>query len=180
MSRIGKKPIEIPKDVKIDIKEREFRAKGQKGELSFLIPNEITVTVADNNLFVNRMTDSKTVKALHGLTRSLLSNIITGVSNGYERVLSISGVGYRAQVKEGKLIFSLGYSHPVEFPLPAGISAKVDEKQTTITLGGIDKHLLGQVASDIKRLRFPDAYKGKGIRYSGERLKLKAGKTGKK
>jgi large subunit ribosomal protein L6 len=180
MSRIGKQPIELPPNVNVDISNDIVKVKGPKGELSYTLPEGIRVTKADSKIIVERDSDSKVVKALHGLARSLLSNMISGVSSGYEKVLEISGIGYRAQVKGNKIIFTLGYSHPIEYELPAGVSAKVDEKQTTITISGIDKQLLGQVAANIKSLRMPDAYKGKGVRYAGERIKLKAGKTGKK
>lgn len=180
MSRIGKKPIEIPNGVSVVQRQDVVTVKGPKGELSYALPEGIGISVTDGMILVERTSDSKFSRALHGLARSLISNIVLGVSRGYERVLEISGVGYRAQVKGSKLLFTLGYSHPVEFELPSGVSAKVDDKQTTITLSGIDKQLLGQVAANIKELRAPDAYKGKGVRYAGQRLKLKAGKTGKK
>jgi large subunit ribosomal protein L6 len=136
--------------------------------------------VKENKVVVERADDIKKTRALHGLTRSLISNMIEGVSKGYQQILDITGVGYRAQVQGKKVVFSLGYSHPVEFILPEGISAAVDPKQTQITLSGIDKQKLGQIAADMRFLRRPDVYKGKGVRYSGERLKLKVGKTGKK
>lgn len=181
MSRIGKKPIEIPQGVNVEVKQQTVVVKGPKGELSYPFPGTMKVAVADGKIAVIRGSEAKSERALHGLTRSLISNMVTGVSVGYKRVLEITGVGYRSQSKGGnKLGFTLGYSHPVEFDLPAGVTATVDEKQTTITLSGIDKQVLGQAASNIKDLRYPDAYKGKGIRYQGERIKLKAGKTGKK
>ncbi len=180
MSRIGKQPIAIPQGVNVEIKKDVVRVKGPKGENSYSIPQRIKVSMADNNILVERLSDMKEDKALHGLARSLMSNMVNGVFKGYERVLEIIGIGYRAQVKGNRILFTLGYSHPVEFELPAGVAAKADEKQTTITLSGIDKQLLGQVAANIKELRPPDAYKGKGVRYAGERIKLKAGKTGKK
>lgn len=180
MSRIGKQPIELPPNVNVDISNGNVKVKGPKGELSYTLPEGITARKTDSQIIVERASDSKVVKALHGLVRSLISNMVNGVSSGYEKVLEITGIGYRAQVKGNKIIFTLGYSHPIEYELPAGVSAKVDEKQTTITLSGIDKQLLGQVAANIKALRMPDVYKGKGVRYAGERIKLKAGKTGKK
>ncbi|MEW6118206.1 MAG: 50S ribosomal protein L6 [Nitrospirota bacterium] len=180
MSRIGKKPIEIPQGINVEIQQDVIKVKGPKGELSYTFPEGLKITSADGRIVIERSQDSKTDRALHGLARSLISNMVNGVSQGYTRVLEITGIGYRAQVKGSKIAFTLGYSHPVEFQLPAGITAKVDEKQTTITLSGIDKQLLGQVAANIKELRAPDAYKGKGIRFAGERIKLKAGKTGKK
>ncbi|MDA8168602.1 MAG: 50S ribosomal protein L6 [Nitrospiraceae bacterium] len=180
MSRIGKKPIDVPKGVNIKISGRSVSVKGPKGELSWELPGRMEIKEADGRLVIERPDDSRQNKALHGLSRSLVSNMVTGVSQGYTKAMEIVGVGYRAQVQGGKIVFSLGYSHPVEYALPAGISAEVDKKQTALTLTGIDKQKLGQVAADIKALRSPDAYKGKGIRYAGERIKLKAGKTGKK
>ena len=180
MSRIGKKPIDVPKGVNIKRSGRSVSVKGPKGELSWELPGRMEIKEADGRLVIERPDDSRQNKALHGLSRSLVSNMVTGVSQGYTKAMEIVGVGYRAQVQGGKIVFSLGYSHPVEYALPAGISAEVDKKQTALTLTGIDKQKLGQVAADIKALRSPDAYKGKGIRYAGERIKLKAGKTGKK
>ncbi|MEK7197658.1 MAG: 50S ribosomal protein L6, partial [Nitrospirota bacterium] len=127
-----------------------------------------------------RSSEEKNVRALHGLTRSLIANMVSGVSTGYQRVLEISGTGYRAQVQGNKLVLALGYSHPVEFELPAGVKAAVDQKQVQITLTGIDKQQIGQISANLKALRPPDAYKGKGVRYAGQRLKLKVGKAGKK
>ncbi len=180
MSRIGKKPIEIPQGVNAEIKEGAIKINGPKGDFTYIFPDGIIASVADNRILVNRGSDSNVNKALHGLARSLMSNMVDGVSKGYERVLEMSGVGYRAQIKGNKIVFTLGYSHPVEFEIPSGVKAAIDDKQTTITLSGIDKQLLGQVSANIKKLRPPDAYKGKGIRYAKERLKLKPGKTGKK
>ncbi|MEW6419635.1 MAG: 50S ribosomal protein L6 [Nitrospirota bacterium] len=180
MSRIGKKPIEIPKGVSIEIKARIIKVNGPKGELSWNYPDRIKVSVNGGNISVEKSVDSKIERALHGLTRSIISNMVVGVSQGYQKVLEIVGVGYRAQLMGNKLIFTLGYSHPIEFQLPEGIKASIDPKQTQITLLGIDKQQLGQVAGSLRSLRFPDAYKGKGIRYIGEKLKLKVGKAGKK
>lgn len=180
MSRIGKKPIEIPKGVDIKIEGSAVRVKGPLGELNWSVPAGISVKSGDGKLLVERAGESKQIRALHGLSRSLLNNMVTGVASGYQKVLEISGTGYRAQVQGNKLVFSLGYSHPVEFVLPEGIKAAVDQKQTTLTLTGADKQKLGQVAADIRALRPPDAYKGKGIRYAGQRIKLKVGKAGKK
>jgi len=180
MSRIGKKPVGIPEKVSVDIKDGIIHVKGPKGELSWNWPDKVKVSVNDGVVSVERSGDTKLEKALHGLARSIISNMVAGVSQGYQKVLDIVGVGYRAQVSGGKIVLSLGYSHPVEFLLPDGIKASVDQKQTQITLTGIDKQQIGQVAASLKSLRLPDAYKGKGIRYSGERLKLKVGKAGKK
>jgi large subunit ribosomal protein L6 len=180
MSRIGKKPIKVPEKVNVKIKEDTITIKGPKGELNWNVPPSIQVTVTDGSIIVARANDSKIEKSLHGLARSIISNMVTGVSVGFQRVLEIIGVGYRAQVAGNKLMLTLGYSHPIEYPLPEGISAAVDQKQVNITLTGVDKQKLGQVAASLKALRPPDAYKGKGVRYSGERLKLKAGKAAKK
>jgi large subunit ribosomal protein L6 len=180
VSRRGKKPIEIPKGVDLSIDNKTVKVRGPKGELNWVYPDRINVSVNNGIVVVERIGDSRLDRSLHGLTRSIISNMVTGVSQGYQKVLEIVGIGYKAQVMGSKLVLSLGYSHPIEFQLPEGIKASVDAKQTVITLTGIDKHQLGQVAENLKGLRLPDSYKGKGIRYSGERFKLKAGKAGKK
>lgn len=180
MSRIGKQPINIPQGVNVEVKQDLIKVKGPKGELQYNFPDGIKISVAADSIVIGRDDDSQARRALHGLARSLVANMVSGVSQGYTRVLEITGIGYRAQVKGSKLSFTLGYSHPIEFELPAGIKAAVDEKQTTITLNGTDKQLLGQMAANVRGLRSPDSYKGKGVRFSGERIKLKAGKTGKK
>jgi len=180
MSRIGKKPVDLPDGVDAGIEGNTITIKGPKGELRWNFPMPISVSLTDRRIVVSRAGDSRLERSLHGLSRSLIANMVAGVSQGFQRVLEISGIGYRAQVQGSKLLLSLGYSHPVEYQLPDGISAAVDQKQTTITLTGIDKQQLGQVAADIRALRPPDAYKGKGIRYAGEKLRLKVGKAGKK
>lgn len=180
MSRIGKKPVEIPSGVEVKVVDGNIFVKGPKGSLNWRYPEGISISVEGGKVVVSRSGDSKNEKALHGLSRSLIANMVTGVSQGYQRILEIHGIGYRAQVQGNKLLLTLGYSHPVEYQLPEGVSATVDQKQTTITLSGVDKHLLGQVAANLRALRSPDPYKGKGIRYAGERLKLKVGKAGKK
>ena len=180
MSRIGKKPIEIPDKVTVEITDGIIKIKGSKGELSWNYPDKIKVSVNGGQISVERSGDSKVERALHGLARSIINNMVVGVTHGYRKVLEIVGVGYRAQVTGSKIVLSLGYSHPVEFELPEGVNASVDQKQVQITLVGVDKQQLGQVAASLKDLRLPDAYKGKGIRYSGEKIKLKAGKAGKK
>jgi large subunit ribosomal protein L6 len=180
VSRIGKKPIVIPENVSVNIDGGVVRIKGAKGELNWNYPDKMKVSATDGILTVERAGDTKFERALHGLTRSIISNMFTGVSQGYQKVLDIVGVGYKAQVSGDNILFSLGYSHPIEFQLPEGIKASVDQKQVQITLTGIDKQLIGQVAASLHALRFPDAYKGKGIRYAGVRLKLKVGKAGKK
>lgn len=180
MSRIGKKPIEIPDKVTVEITDGIIKIKGSKGELSWNYPDKIKVSVNGGQISVERSGDSKVERALHGLARSIINNMVVGVTQGYRKVLEIVGIGYRAQVTGSKIVLSLGYSHPVEFELPEGVNASVDQKQVQITLVGVDKQQLGQVAASLKDLRLPDAYKGKGIRSSGEKIKLKAGKAGKK
>lgn len=180
MSRVGKKPIKLPDNVTVDINAGIIKVKGPKGELSWNYPHRVRVLVSDGQVSVERMGDLKTDRALHGLARSIISNMVVGVSEGYTKVLEIKGVGYRAQVTGNRIVLFLGYSHPIEFTLPEGIQATMDQKMVQITLVGIDKQQIGQVAASLKDLRLPDAYKGKGIRYSGERLKLKVGKAGKK
>lgn len=180
MSRIGKKPIQIPEKVQVDINNKIIHVKGPKGELNWRCPDKISVSVSDGFVIIQRSGDSKAEQELHGLTRSMISNMINGVSQGYQKVLDIVGVGYKAQVSSDKIILSLGYSHVAEFQLPEGIKASLDPKQTQITLTGTDKQQIGQVAASLRALRPPDAYKGKGIRYNGERIKLKVGKARKK
>jgi len=180
VSRIGKKPIEIPENVTVKIDAGIITIKGPKGELDWKYPSSIKVTINGGTILVERSSDSRVDRALHGLARSLISNMVKGVFQGYQIVLEIVGVGYRAQVSGNKLVMSLGYSNPVEYSLPDGITVSLDQKQTQITLTGIDKQQIGHVAACIKALRPPDVYKGKGVRLKGERLKLKVGKAGKK
>ncbi len=180
MSRIGKKPIDLPNGVSVSLSGRSIAVKGPRGSLSWEVPQRISVKQADGKIVLEREDEAREARALHGLSRSLVNNMVAGVSQGYTKNLEIVGVGYRAQVQGRKLVLALGYSHPVEYNLPEGINAEVDKKQVLITLSGIDKQKIGQVAAELKALRPPDAYKGKGIRYQGERIKLKAGKTGKK
>ena len=180
MSRIGKKPINLPKGVDVKIAGNVVTVKGSKGELKWNLTSDVKVSVQNENLVVDRLSDTKQLRSLHGLTRNIILNMIKGVSDGYQKVLEISGVGYKAQVKGKKIVFALGYSHPIEFLLPEGVIAETDSRQTQLTLKGIDKQLIGQVAANIRALRPPDAYKKKGIQYAGEHIKLKAGKAGKK
>jgi len=180
MSRIGKNPVLLPEGVDVRVEGGSVSVKGPKGLLSSDIPQGIRVSVQDKKVLVERLSDVKAVRALHGTTRSIIANMVKGVSEGYQRVLEIVGIGYRAQVQGNKILFTLGYSKPVEFILPEGITAEVDKKQTQLTLRGIDKQLIGQVAADIRSLRPPDPYKGKGIRYANEQIRLKPGKAGKK
>jgi large subunit ribosomal protein L6 len=175
MSRIGKKPIPIPDGVKIQIEETAVRAEGPKGKLAQPIPPGMKAAVDGKQLLITRGDDSRTARAIHGLTRSLVANMVTGVKDGFERKLEIVGIGYRAQMQGKSIQFALGYSHPVIFPLPDGITAEI-EKQVALTLRGADKALLGQTAAKLRALRKPDPYKGKGIRYAGEVVRRKVGK----
>ena len=179
MSRIGKEPIAVPEGVDVKLQGNLVTVKGTKGVLTWNFRNEMKVSLKDKVITVERASESKLDRSLHGTTRSIIANMITGAHVGYKRDLEISGVGYRAQVQGQKITFTLGYSHAVEFALPDGITAEIDKKQTGLTLYGIDKHLIGQVAANIRMLRKPNAYKGKGIKYAEERLKLKVGKSGK-
>jgi len=175
MSRIGRQPVPIPQGVKVQVNEGTVRAEGPKGKLSQPIPVPLTARIDGNALIIARPGDERHVRALHGLTRALMANMVSGVKDGFERKLEIVGIGYRAQL-QGKVIhLALGYSHPVIFPLPEGITAEID-KQVSITLRGADKALLGQTAAKLRALRKPDPYKGKGIRYADEYVRRKVGK----
>lgn len=179
MSRVGKNPIQLPDGVDVKIQKELIVVKGPKGELKWNFPADMKVSLKDKSLVVERPSDVKQIRSLHGTTRSIIANMVTGISRGYEKILEISGVGYRAQVQGNRIVFTLCYSHPVEFNLPEGITAEVDKKQTQLTLRGIDKQLIGQVAANIRSLRPPNVYKGKGIKYADERIKHKVGKAGK-
>jgi large subunit ribosomal protein L6 len=179
MSRVGKNPINVPDGVDVKIQGNLVTVKGPKGELKWNCHADMKVSLQDKNIIVERPSNSKQSRSLHGTTRSIIANMVTGISAGYKRLLEINGVGYRAQVQGQKITFTLGYSHPIDFNLPEGITAQVDKKQTQLTLEGIDKHLIGQVAANIRSLRSPNMYKGKGIKYAEEILKLKVGKAGK-
>ncbi len=179
MSRIGKKPIVVPAGVQVDIQGTAVKVKGPKGELAREFSAPITIALADGHVNVSRPSDEPAVRALHGTTRAVLQNMVTGVSTGFTKALQIEGVGYRAEMKGKQLVMALGYSHPVPVDPPAGISFVVDEKTKTITVNGIDKEVVGQVAADIRAWRPPEPYKGKGLRYVGERVRRKAGKAGK-
>ncbi len=179
MSRIGKKPIPLPAGVKYTVEGNTVLVEGPKGKVSALIADGISLKTADGHLQVERASDDKA--ALHGLTRALVNNAVEGVTKGWTRELDIVGIGYRAEMKgKGTVVFTLGYSHPIEFPLPSGIEVAIDPKQTHLTITGVDRQKVGQVAADMRTLRKPDPYKNKGVRYSNERLKKKAGKTGAK
>ena len=179
MSRIGKLPIAIPAGVKVIYSFPEIRVEGPKGKLSRNVTDAVSVEVADSQIVVSRADDSNKSRAAHGLTRTLINNMVTGVSKGFETALEINGVGYRAEVKGNVLNLALGYSHPVNFELPAGISVEV-EKMTKLKVLGIDKELVGQTAAKIRAFRGPEPYKGKGVKYADETILRKAGKTGKK
>ncbi|MGZ5359729.1 MAG: 50S ribosomal protein L6 [Solirubrobacterales bacterium] len=175
MSRIGRQPVSIPDGVSVDVKRDAVTVKGPKGELSQHVSREMKVSVDDGTLTVERPTDRGEHRALHGLTRSLIANMVEGVTDGFERRLEIQGVGYRAQLKGKALELALGYSHPVSIEPPEGIEFEVPQ-QTEIVVRGIDKQLVGQVAADIRKRRPPEPYKGKGIRYEGEYVARKVGK----
>ena len=177
MSRVGKKPIVLPSGVKVSISDTEIEVQGPKGKLNTPVPPGISFSLENGELLCKRSSDARQQRAFHGLARALAGNAVKGVSEGFSRDLDIVGVGYRALVEGQKVVFSLGFSHPVEFPIPEGIKIAV-EKQTRVTVSGIDRQKVGQVAAEIRKLRRPDPYKQKGIRYVGEVLKKKAGKAG--
>ena len=178
MSRIGQLPIPIPQGIVVDIKGGEVVVRGAKGELRRSFHPDISITLKDGNLIISRPDDERLHRSLHGLTRTLLANMVIGVTQGFEKSLEIVGVGYRAQKVGDKLVFQVGFTHPVEISPPPGISFAV-EGTNRVKVSGIDKELVGEVAAKIRRVRPPDSYKGKGIRYSGERIRLKPGKAGK-
>ena len=179
MSRIGKKPITLPKGVKYTVQTNTVVVEGPKGKVSALIPQGITLSEKDGILHVERQNDSQA--AVHGLARALVFNAVEGVTNGWKKELDVVGIGYRVEMKgKNTVVFTLGYSHPIEFPLPEGIAVAIDPKQTHVTVSGIDRQKVGQVAADMRALRKPDPYKNKGGRYSDEKLKKKVGKTGAK
>ena len=184
MSRVGKKVIEIPKDVKVNVTESEVEVQGPKGKLTTPVPPGVTFKLEDGKLTAERQSEDYT--ALHGTARALVANAVAGVSKGFTQEMDVVGVGYKAELKGRAILFSLGYSHSIEFVLPDGVTAKIEKAQrtitqyqTTITLSAIDRHLLGQTAANLHKLRKPDAYKGKGVRYADRPMKLKPGKTGK-
>jgi len=178
MSRIGKKPIPVPNGVQINLRDGLVEVKGPKGQLSQSLPPGVSVALEDGQI-VASVSEAREQRKFHGLGRTLVANAVQGVSEGFKRELDIVGVGYRAEVKGRDVHFALGYSHPVVFPLPQGIDVAI-EKQTHVTVTGIDKQLVGQVAANMRSLRKPDPYKQKGVRYTGEVLKKKAGKAGAK
>jgi large subunit ribosomal protein L6 len=179
MSRIGKKPITLPKGVKYTVQTNVVVVEGPKGKVEALLPKGITLSEKDGIVTVERPDDAHA--AVHGLARALVFNAVEGVTNGWKKELDVVGIGYRVELKgKDMVVFTLGYSHPIEFPLPTGITVEIDPKQTHVTVLGIDRQKVGQVAADMRSLRKPDPYKNKGVRYSDEKLKKKVGKTGAK
>lgn len=177
MSRVGRKPIALPSGVKVNISETQLEVQGPKGKLQTPVPPGISFSMENGELVCQRQSDARQQRAFHGLARALAGNAVKGVTEGFTRELDIVGVGYRAQVEGKKVVFALGFSHPVVYPIPEGIEVKVD-KNNRVTVSGIDRQMVGQVAAEIRKLRKPDPYKQKGIRYVGEVLKKKAGKAG--
>jgi large subunit ribosomal protein L6 len=178
MSRVGKKPVPIPDKTKVSYSNKILNVQGEKGSLSRTIHDAVDLNIEDNLIHVTLNKTDKSTVAIQGLTRSLVSNMVTGVSKGFERILEIHGIGYRAEVSGKNIVFSLGYSHPINFEIPEGITASVD-KNNVVRLSGIDKEQLGHTAASIRRLRPPEPYKGKGVKYAEEHIQRKAGKTGK-
>jgi large subunit ribosomal protein L6 len=178
MSRVGKQPVKIPEKVKVAVAGLLIKVEGPKGKMSFPYNPVVKVEVAGNEVRVTRPDETRLAKGLHGLTRTLVKNALEGVTKGYERTLEISGVGFKAELKGKVINFTLGFSHPVIFALPEGVTAEVDPKQTKVIIRGVDKHLLGLTAAKIRALRPPEPYKGKGIKYAEEIVRRKEGKTG--
>lgn len=179
MSRIGKLPITIPAGVQIDLDGTSVTVKGPKGTMQYSFSDQVEIKKEENILEVTRLSDTKQARALHGTTRALIQNMVTGVHTGFNKVLQIEGVGYRAEMTGNNITINVGFSHPVIVEPPEGISFEVDEKAKTITINGYDKQVVGQIASEIRKLRPPEPYKGKGIRYSDERVRRKPGKSAK-
>jgi large subunit ribosomal protein L6 len=177
MSRIGNQPIPIKSGVKVEIADRHVVVKGPKATLEMDLPDMVEAKAEGDQVVVTRADESRQAKSMHGLARNLLNNMVVGVEQGFKKELEIRGVGYRAEMKGKKLVLSLGYSHPVEFDVPEGITIEVDARRNIITVAGADKQLVGQVSADIREFRKPDVYKGKGIRYVGEYVMQKEGKT---
>jgi large subunit ribosomal protein L6 len=179
MSRVGKKPIPVPEKTTVQYKNKVITVKGEKGTLTREVHPAVDLQIENNVIRVTMETETRENQALQGLTRSLVANMLTGVSSGFERVMEINGIGYRAELKGKSILFNLGYSQPIDFKLPEGISAAI-EKNNVVKLSGIDKELLGRTAASIRQLRPPEPYKGKGIKYAEEYIQRKAGKTGTK
>jgi large subunit ribosomal protein L6 len=179
MSRVGKKPIEIPSGVETKLETGKITVKGPLGEISQDVNPKLTIKKENNQLLVERPSNQKLYRELHGLTRNLIANMVTGVSKGFEKTLEITGVGFKASAQGSNLMLNLGFSHPIVFPMPKGIKATVDAKQTQIVLKGVDKQLVGQIAANLRSLKKPEPYKGKGIKYGNEVIQRKEGKAGK-
>ncbi len=179
MSRIGKAPIQLPKGVSVDLKGSTVTVKGPKGSLQQSFHPDMSIDLNDNVLSVERPDDSRENRSLHGLTRSLLNNMVVGVSDGYVKTLTIEGVGYRAAMEGNTLVLNVGYSHPIYFEPDKDMSFEVEDRGKTIRVSGIDKQLVGEIAAQIRKTRPPEPYKGKGVRYQGEYVRRKAGKAGK-
>ncbi len=180
MSRIGKMPVPIPKGVEVRADGAAVRVKGPKGELVSAIPTGLTVSITDGEVRIARASDEPKARSLHGLLRALVANNVEGVTKGFTRELEISGVGYKAEVKGKSVVFALGYSHPVDFAIPEGIAIAIDAKAGRMTVTGADKQRVGQTAAEIRKLRVPDPYKAKGIKYANEVIRRKVGKAGGK
>jgi len=177
MSRVGRNPLTLPQGVTLRVADGVVRVEGPKGKLEYRPPAGLTVTVAGSTAQVERQDDSPRTRSLHGLARKLVGNMVEGTSKGFQRVLEINGVGYRAEARGNVIFLTLGYSHPIAYQLPAGVTAKV-ERQVVVTLEGADRELVGQVAAGLRALRPPEPYKGKGVKYAGETIRRKAGKAG--
>ncbi len=179
MSRIGRMPVSIPDGVSVDLEGNHIRVKGPKGELEQSFRPEMVISIDEGEVNVDRPSDEPQMRALHGLTRALINNMVVGVSEGFEKILQVEGVGYRPEMSGKDLVLQVGYSHPVQVPPPEGIEFEVEERARLIHVRGVDKQVVGQVAADIRKIRPPEPYKGKGIRYQGEYVRRKAGKAGK-
>jgi large subunit ribosomal protein L6 len=178
MSRVGKMPVKVPEKVKVSVDGNTVKVEGPKGKMSFAFNPLMKVVVDKGEVKVARPDDSRLARGLHGLTRTLVKNAMEGVVKGYERGLEITGVGFKAELKGKEITFTLGYSHPIVFPLPDGVTAEVDAKQTKLVVRGVDKHLVGLTAAKIRALKPPEPYKGKGVKYAEEHIRRKEGKTG--
>jgi len=179
VSRIGRMPVVLPDGVEVQIKGSHVRVKGPKGELQHTFPADMKISLDDGEVNVKRPSDAKQHRSLHGMTRALINNMVVGVSTGFEIILEVNGVGYRAELSGKNLVLNVGYSHPVEVEPPEGINFEVDTRTRQIKIAGYDKQVVGQVAADIRKIRPPEPYKGKGIKYLDERIRRKAGKAGK-
>lgn len=179
MSRIGRMPVAVPKGVDVEVQGSNVRVKGPKGELSRTFPASMQISLEEGVIKIQRPSDDRVQRALHGMTRALIQNMVTGVSAGFERILEVNGVGYRAEMRDKNLVLYVGYSHPVEIVPAEGIKFEVDVKTRQIKISGYDKEQIGQVAANIRKVRPPEPYKGKGVKYIEEKIRRKAGKTGK-